>query len=277
VCVDPRPDPQYLGWDGILLSHIVECRGCGAVDDYRLTTGSSLRLKARIFRSSVAASAQGRIVVGISKLWDGTLVRRPSQALARLRELTAEHPESAEAFRRLGNGCERWGLTEEAVEAWRKAIALDSAEIEAAYSLADYWLHAGSRPVEGFAQLRRALQELPKAVALKPEAGRIAAALAWLLHDVVESTDEPFALAAAWSTGKVSGQPVVTLSSVDLRKVADFERLAAFVADPEVLALDVTPELPEEEPTILQRLLDGEAPVSWSPRDRSTASDHAAP
>ncbi len=258
ACVTPKHGPEDEDWDGVLLSRIVECAGCGAVDDYTLAAGSLLLLTGGVLRSRGGTTGKSRIIFGVSQLWDGSVARRPSQALARLRQLAVEHPNRAEAFRRLGNGCERWGLMEEAVASWKKALDLDPAEIEATYSLARYWWGEGERPAEGFAYLRQGLQTLPKVVALKPESRQWGAQLVWLLREVVERCTEPIALMAVWSEGAVNDQPVVTMSSVDLGKV-DFERLAEFVARPDLLALDLTPELPEEEPTILQRLLAGNA------------------
>jgi hypothetical protein len=216
-----------------------------------------------VFDTLRGTVSKDRIILGVSQLWDGSVPRRPSQALARLRQLAAEHPNRAEAFRRLGNGCERWGLMEEAAASWKRALDLDEGDIEAAYSLAQYWWGPGGRPAEGFAYLRQGLRGFPKVAALKPESRQWGAQLVWLLQEVVGSCAEPVALVAAWSGGAVNDQAVVNLSSVDLGKV-DFERLAEFVARPDLLGLDLTPELPAEEPTMLQRLLAGDAAATWS-------------
>jgi hypothetical protein len=261
ACIDPRHDPRNEEWDGILLSRIVECAGCCAVDDYTLGGGSFLRLTGGLLRSLGGESGKGRIIVGVSQLWDGSIARRPSEALARLRHLTVEHPNRAEAFRRLGNGCERWGLMEEAITSWKKALELDPAEVEAAYSLAAHWWGPGDRPLEGLEYLRRGLQAIPRAAELKREVGPWGAGLVQLLQDVVDGCEEPLALMAAWSGGEVNGEPVLIVSSVDLRKVDDLQRLADFFARPGLLSLDLTSELPEEEPTNLQRVLSGDAPL----------------
>jgi hypothetical protein len=262
ACVNLNHDQHDKDWDGILLSRIVECGGCGAVDDYTLAGRSYLRLTSSVLRTVAGPSGKGRIFIGVSQLWDGSTVRRPSQALARLRELAAEHPDRGEAFRRLGNSCERFGLMDEAVASWKKALDVDPAEMEAAYSLAAHWWGAGDRPSEAFAYLSRGLQAIPKAAALKREVRQCSEALLCLLRDVVRGYEGPLAIMAAWSGGKVGGQPVVHVSSVDLAKVRDFARLADFIAHPGLLGLDLTSELPSEEPTMLQELLSDETALA---------------
>lgn len=257
ACVNPNRDPQDKECDGILLSRIVECAGCGAVDDYTLADRSLLRLTRSVFGARAGASSKGRIILGVSKLWDGSIPHRPSHALARLRRLAAEHPDRAEAFRRLGNACERWGLMGEAVTSWKKALDLDPADVEAAYSLATYCWGPGDRPAEGLAFLRRGLQAIPKAAALGREVREWGTQIVRLLPDVLEGYEGPLALMAVWSEGELKGKPVLTLSSIDLGKVDDFERLAEFVTSAGLLGLDLTSELPQEEPTRLQYRLSG--------------------
>ena len=65
---------------------------------------------------------------------------------------------------------------------------------------------------------------------------------------------------------------MLSLSSVDLSKVDNFGRLAEFVGSDDVLALDLTPALPEFEPTILQRLLAGE---DFDPAGADGSAEHA--
>ena len=88
ACVNPRREIEDSKWDGVLLSRIVECTGCGEVDDYTLAAHSFDRLMAGTLalRSLGKRPDQGRIILGVSQLWDGSIARRPSQALARLRQ-----------------------------------------------------------------------------------------------------------------------------------------------------------------------------------------------
>ncbi len=77
----------------------------------------------------------GQVNVGRVVLGDGTIARRPTQALGHARAL-AEASGTGEAWRRLGNLHERFDEPDAAAAAWRRALERDPAELEAAYSLA---------------------------------------------------------------------------------------------------------------------------------------------
>jgi hypothetical protein len=127
-------------------------------------------------------------------------------------------------------------------------------EVEAAYSLADILIGTEDPDDEGFFYLRRAISALPQAIRSGGVAPDVARCVFRLLQMVVQHTADPIALMAAWSHGDDS-EPVLTMSAVDLAKVQSFERLADLVAAGFFVALMLTPELPEDDPTILQRLL----------------------
>jgi hypothetical protein len=253
-----REKCQAEGWDGVLLSRIVECP-CGAVDDYVLAPRSHAKLMtAALKRTGLGKQGGGRILVAVSQLWDGTVVRRPSQALARLRELAESHPKSGEAWQRLGNSCERYGRLPEAESAWRKALEVEPKELEAAYSLATLLGERGQWP-EAFGFLRTALALLPQDRGLDPDFRRqVGHSLVAMLRDLLDVTDEPLALEAVWRGGKLKDSMLVHVSAVDLRKVENWEGLADFLVDPEVLGLGLTPTLPTDDPTQLESRLAGE-------------------
>jgi len=257
ACVDPAAAVDAEDWDGVLLSHEVECPKCGATDDYTASKSSLVTLSLKAIVATQNERLDGRVVFGSSQLWDGTPVRRPSQALAHLRRLTEERPDTARAFRALGNACNRFGRPVEAVAAWQKACEIDPHEVEAAYALARFWWDEGDHAVEGFGYLRLAVQRLPEALKENEDVRRMGPLLGDLLEEVVAQTSEPMALMAAWSTGEIQGALGLNISSVDLRKVKDFGRLAEFVMRQDVVGLEIIPELPEDEPTILHRLLEG--------------------
>src|SRR5688572_9602291 len=144
----------------------------------------------RLLGSSVKADRRGRVFAGTSKLWDGTTAQRPSHALARLRALAAEHPGSAEAFRRLGNACHRWHRLDEAVASWRKACELDDGEVEAAFSLAKVLLGPEARYADGFFYLRQTIRALPEAIRSGAVAPDVARSVIRLLQDRKEHTSE---------------------------------------------------------------------------------------
>ena len=260
-------DPTAEGWDGIVLGRVVQCADCGAVDDYTLDERSRLTVLGRAMAAETtdrkpATSAQpSGVAVGLLRLWDGTRVRRPSEALAHLKREAEERPTGA-AWRRLGNLCERYGRIEEAVASWSKALETDPDEADAAYSLA---AHAFEEcDVEhGFAKLCDAIARLPRAKDMKREARQqVGAALADMLGTVLASTDEPLALKAIWRDGEVrNGEPLVRLSGVDLREVRDWDALARFFASESVVGLALSSELPPQgEPSQLADLLEGGAP-----------------
>lgn len=268
ACVHPNLEAcRAQGWDGVSLSRIVRCAKCAAVDAYDLIGESYLKLTAGVPGASARARA-GRVIVAESRLWDGTEVRRPSQALGRLRELAAEHKSSAEAQRRLGNGCERFGMLDDAVAAWRRAVELDENELEALYSLAELLLREEVTASEGFSFLQRAVSAIPTARSMNRDTLRNAARGIFDVLRAFPENDEPLALMAGWQGGALGKQAIVHMSSVDLRDVLDvWDDLVDFAASPGVISLDLTDDLPEEEETqLLRLLLGGAVPVSSAQR-----------
>jgi hypothetical protein len=207
------------------------------------------------------ATGRARVRVGIAKTYDGTTVRRPSTALAHSRALATERPESGEAWRRLGNMCERYGRATEAEEAWRRAVQVDAKEFEAAHSLAVFHFRA-DRPQVAFPFLCAAIERLPRAQGMDAEFRRsFGESLAWWLEEIVAASDEPIALEAVWPDGAIRRDGVLMrLSSVDLRRVTDWKQLAAFLARSDIQAR-LTSHMPVDgEYTQLQALLDGVDP-----------------
>jgi hypothetical protein len=242
-------------WDGILLSHVVNCSKCGAIDEYTVESESKVGLAARILMHTHRGKPD-RVAMGVSQLWDGTIVHRPTQALAHLRLLTETHPQSAQAFRCLGNACSRWQRIDDALAAWRRACELDDNEIDAALNLANHFLGPHENPAEGFFYLRRAIAVIPAAVRAGTVSGDVVRGVFRLLSSVLAHCDDDIALMAAWSSDEYRNEPIVTMSAVDLRKVPDLERLADLAAAGHFIALGLTPDLPDEdETTNLERLL----------------------
>jgi hypothetical protein len=264
VMFNPKIKPQRNDdWDGVFLPRIIECERCDAVDDYRLGVLSYMRLTAEILEmassdeSGLGAQGGGRVITGVSQLWDGTVVRRPSQAIAHLRELTERHPESGEAWRRLGNAQERFGRPSQAEISWRKALEVDPGELESAYSLAKCLGERGQWP-EAFGFLRKGIELLPDSRDI--DQGHrldLSQSLVGLLDWTLDITDEPIALMATWSSGVVNEKAFVTVSSVNLRRVKNWDRLAELLVSEDMIAANLTAELPEDEPTILERRLTG--------------------
>jgi hypothetical protein len=264
------------GWDGVVLARMFTCPACGAVDEYVLTAISHLKLTAEMLQGT-AGLRSARVMRGEARLWDGTPLRRPAQGLAHLRALAERQPPDAQAWRRLGNFCERYGLPDEAERAWRRAVEHGPDEFEAAYSLAEYLLRraADADPNEAVGYLFKALERFPRAQEFTGSRRRdFAEAMATLLFEVVDQTDLPMVLTAGWSSGVVRGQPVVNLSAVDLRALERRDGLGPFLARPEVILLRMTADLPEEGTTrlhdLLERGADGALPDGALPPTLST-------
>jgi hypothetical protein len=80
ACVDPTNDPAETAWGGILLAQIIQCAGCGAVDDYTVVPDSLQRLTTAARPTFRWQRRTSRIIVGVSQLWDGSIAHRPSGA-----------------------------------------------------------------------------------------------------------------------------------------------------------------------------------------------------
>jgi tetratricopeptide (TPR) repeat protein len=259
--VDPKAGKREDDeWDGVLLSRIVECDRCGAVDDYKLGERSYSRYVVGVL-NTVASKRQGaqkdRVIVGISELWDGTITRRPSQAIAHLRDLAERRP-CGEAWNRLGNAEERFGRPLAAEVSWRKALEVDPSDLESACSLAwslaerDEWSEAFGFLQEGIKLLSGARDRDPG------HRLNLSRSLVELLEWTLEITDEPIALMVGWDCTVSKKKPVITMSTVNLRRVKDWDRLAEILIDEDTMVAGLTSELPEEEPTILERRLAGD-------------------
>lgn len=253
--VDPQAQQANENTDdGIILGRIITCKRCGAVDDYALTLMSRLHLLTNI---GFDGPFRGRILASKMRLWDGTEGLRPSHAIAHLRALCDGMPESAEAQRRLGNTCARFGLQDDAVLAWRRALALDTDEFFAALSLAEHAYTRGD-PGELLHDLQNALKAWPPAMR-KDREGVVdhAPSLAHLLLSADRKFADELCLAAVWQGESVAGQVVVHASVASLMEVEEPSRLAVFLAHGDVIGLELRPGPVEDQPSQLQRLLSG--------------------
>jgi hypothetical protein len=251
------------GWDGFLLGRVIACRKCKAIDDYAITSWSKVALVLLAASAEEGARAGLKpstgVRFGVGTLHDGTVLHRASRALAMLRARAEAHPSSGEAWRRLGNGCNHYGCQEEAERAWRRAIEVDDEEFEAAFSLTQHYF--ADLRAEAWEVLQLAIERLPRARNLDADWRRRAGSvLAGYLADAVRISDEPIALEAAWTDGRIGKNALVRISSVDLHEVRDWERLGAFIGSPNVHALRLGQSLPEDEYPQLQALLDDMLP-----------------
>ena len=261
-----HPEPNACdadGWDGVLLGRVIECVACGAADDYELTPMARLLLAARILPSTTAfekhrgTSASTGARLGVSRLSDGTIVRRPTQALDPLRRTTRERPDSGEAWRRLGDACHHYGREAEAEAAWRNAVQVDPGELEAAFRLIERCLATGQ--AEAGATFTRLATERWPLGARHLDAGhrsRMADTLAFHLESLVLSTLGPVTLEAAWAERSAPEGPVLRTGTVDLRGMVDWHRLVVLLRLGDLIALRITADAPEAGTELASLLLD---------------------
>lgn len=251
------------GSDGYFLSRIVLCKGCEARDQYELTASAHRRLLVELLlqQANKCAPQSGRVVVAEPKLWDGTTIRNPTQGIEHLRALAEQQPEVGEAWRRLGNLYERFGLMQEAEEAWLRAVA-DEAEAEAAYSLALRLANNGERTQEWFDFVQMALERMPQADLADEVRARAATDLCTMLRDVVPHVRSAIGLRAAWMGQETRGRQVLHASGADLRRIPDWDRLAELIGQGFFISLAFTTELLDDDESQLLDLLAGPLPGS---------------
>jgi tetratricopeptide (TPR) repeat protein len=261
VVAHPQPEQcRAEGWDGVLLGRVIVCKRCRAEDDYQLTGEANMTLSAQMLVLCATRDnpAEGpALTLGAACLWDGTIVRRPSQGLAALRASVARESERAEPWRRLGNFARRYGRMEEAERAFRKSVELDEREVEAAHSLAEMCWNA-RRFREAAPLLGLTIERLRDGDAAAELRQAMSRSTLEMLRAGLDMDPTPIALMAVWEQGTTSGTPVVGLSSVDLRELSDaaWDRLAEFLLDKRLIKAGLTLDMPEPgEHTQLAALL----------------------
>jgi hypothetical protein len=242
--------------DGIVPLQVITCKYCGAVDEYELSAATATSLTLRALASDGTEDAP--VVLGKAQLWDGTIMRRPSQALAYLKGQADASPTNGAAWRRLGNIQERLGLDQDAILSWRKAVEVDDKECEAASSLASaLWQQADVRGaldalavvVERFDRTSSDVKE------------SVAVGIANLLPRVASFVDGPLALDVFWAEKAAKGEVVVTTSRIDVRRFGMWKEFAAFLGGEMMVRMRLTNQLPTEEPRALLARLGRRSPT----------------
>jgi tetratricopeptide (TPR) repeat protein len=247
------------------VDRIITCKSCGAVDDYELTSRAHLALLPRLMRLKDSADPLGeQIVVARRQLYDGTVIVEPSKAIAYLEENASRHPLDGEAWRRLGNLCERYSEPKKAERAWRKAVEVDDTEAEAAYSLAEQLWVAETPNVEAFNFAIMALERLPGTELDEESRWAVAFKMLDMLRAYLPVVDPPIALRAAWSDGHHGDSATLNMSEVDLRRIHDWDRLVELFAQEAFAVVQFTTDLPDNLPTMLERLINQPGPFPAS-------------
>lgn len=258
--VDPRPEEVDPDWDGVCFSKPATCAKCGAVDRYELVKPSARALRSRavyVANEYEAVAANVAVVRASMRMWDGTPVRRPSQAFAHLRAQVEDRPTSGEAWRRLGVSCAKFGQNDESERALRTALEVDPGELNAAVELASLLWSLG-REDTAFA-VQFALRRWGETRSRRIDRSALAERLSDVMEDLARATDDDGSLEVAWAGARVGNKQVVHMSKVDLQKIDRWDRLAELLASGDVVAARIVPGLPPEEPTQLQALLDSTA------------------
>lgn len=259
VCLHPEGGEALEGWDGVLLGRIITCKSCGAVDRYELTSRAHARLMVELLPVLAGEGMEAsRVTIGVPRLFDGTLMTRPSQGIEHLHGLIGASPDDGERRRRLGNLYERVGLQEEAEQAWREAIEVDDAEAEAAYSLASAaW---GRQEPGALEYVLQTISRLPQADLPDEMREGVAVEMVEYLEEAAPHITPPLALMMVWDDGVVGDQLAMRVSSVDLRRIRRWDRLTEMLTSTRVMSAAFIAELPEAGGQ-LEELLAGSMPI----------------
>ncbi len=238
-----NPDAEACkreGWDGVTFQQIVVCKFCGAEDDYTLGPTAFLSIMAGSLgalyggkKRSPAELQSSRMVISTAVVADGTLIRRASDALRHWKQKTERNPRDAEAWMRLGGVLKTNYRIDAAIDAFRRSIELRPGHLDAPGGLLEMLLVVG-RGDEGV--------DLPQVIlAALPESGVTTEAKTNVCELVVEflrravAGGQPLGMRASWRGGEVRGKVLMNLSSIDLRRVKRWDRLAEFLAHPNLV------------------------------------------
>ncbi len=258
VYVDPwaREEGTSERESEIIPARIITCKYCGAVDQYELPIEENLHVMVHLvglLAGEAPSTDDGPMVVGQLRLWDGTVVERPSAALDYLRRQAERDPRDGAGWRRVGNLLEKFGEPKQAEDAWRKAVRADKREVLAAFSLAE--LLWESEPEEAIAIGCKAVCRLPNATLQARDRRALAAQLVEMLRAFVAEAQVPLSLMAAWTGGVFGERVALNVSTVDLRRVKRWERLAELLGHDAFEQVSLSQDIPQDPPTLLEELI----------------------
>ncbi|MFB6262980.1 MAG: hypothetical protein ABEL76_05060, partial [Bradymonadaceae bacterium] len=254
---------------------VVICKNCGASDRHRLTKRAKLQFAPHLFQSAELLTGEApdedasRIVPMSFELWDGTTIRRPSEAIDYLRDFARRNPDDGEAWLRLGNLCDRFNQQDEALEAWQRAVENDEREVEAAHNLVQAFLEDRADVPDASHYLLTALHRLPEG-RVSPKTRRpLAEALVGMLRTMVEGSGHPAAMTVTSRPrttlpGAKRDFSTVDLSTIDLRRVERWDRLAELFARDVFATVAFGPDPPESVGR-LEKLVDSEGALPRCP------------
>ena len=210
-------DLDATDWDGIVFDHVLRCKWCGAADDYTLAHTSLTQVRFGVLGGVTNPDCPIRL--GKIRFAKGEQMRRPWSALALLRANAEAAPNDFDGWCRLARTADRFSEHEIARDAYMRWAELTHG-LEPLTRLAALEFYHG--PI--VPHLLPALEALPKHPD-REERRSFAATLFEIVRTILEELDGPLSLFGAW---KGEGRNVVHASTLDLRRVVDWERLSGF-------------------------------------------------
>ena len=156
VLLDPAASHRPIE-ERVCFMACFRCKQCDAIGPWEIPgpTETMILLHATF---AAAGEGDGPVLLGRPQLFDGTVARSGEQAVAHLRGLIAEDPESVFLWSRLGNTYRRADELEDATASYRRALEIDPTDIESAHSLAEILEESGA-PAQEVARLYRLVTE----------------------------------------------------------------------------------------------------------------------
>jgi hypothetical protein len=131
---DPDAMDQSFGFTGYF-----HCKHCGAGGPWHLTPTSRVMLVA-LMAEALHAPDKARITLCRTTLFDGTILRWPTQGEAHLKQLIDKDPTNYFLWDRLGNLYVAGGTHDLALPAFRESVRLEENNVEALHSIAEIHL-----------------------------------------------------------------------------------------------------------------------------------------
>jgi hypothetical protein len=224
-----KGDPEIID-EAVCFTRYFHCKHCGAGGPWELTRASRT-LVATLLAESLRNPENARIHLMEMALFDGTPLRWPTQGEAHLKQLIEKDPSNAFLWNRLGNLYKVGEVFEQALAAYREALARNEHDLESMHSMAQLLLERGEdeEAARLFHQFLRHARQAPGDMPLPLLRGQVRYALEALaaLHRTsgekipflpTEPLPEP-------KPGQEAEPVVVQLSSYDLSKEEDWERM----------------------------------------------------
>ena len=221
-----------------VIGDIIQCKGCGSIETYEVTTRAYFGFTAELMRLVAAREAQPekgldsfetplKIDQRVHMRALGRKVRSISESYRVVKNELEKHPEDASLQRRMGNVLRNGGRSDLALPYYLEAIRLNPKDAESYYSIADILIDQG--------RYQEAIPYIEQVVLLCREGKMdedlrrpMFAALLDQVYIVERETGhkvEVFRLAKAEEMAQANETVTLDIRSFDLSKQEDFEWL----------------------------------------------------